>query len=81
MSNLEAYFQETGETASSLAAKIGCAVTTITRPVRGERKASVDLALDIERVTEGRVTAAAFLDDCLSARRAFSAPSPAEAAE
>lgn len=71
----EAYFKETGENASSLAAKIGCAATTITRPLRGQRKASADIAMDVERVTRGRVTALDFLGACLNARQKFSTDS------
>jgi DNA-binding transcriptional regulator YdaS (Cro superfamily) len=81
MSKLQAYFAETGDTASGLAAKVGRAVSTITRPLRGERNVSMDLALDIERATEGRVTAADFLAACVEARRKASGKYVAEAAQ
>lgn len=80
MSEIESYFRETGENASTLAAKMGCAVTTITRPLRGDRKASTDLAIDVERATGGRVTASAFLSDCLAARKRASASKDVSAA-
>ena len=70
MSILKSYFDETGETASSLAAKIGRSASTITRPLRGERNASMSIALAVERATEGRVTAVDFMKDCLEAQKA-----------
>lgn len=69
MDKLRTYFEETGETTSSLAARMGCAPTTLTRPLRGERNASMGVALDVERATEGRVPALDFLAICLDARR------------
>lgn len=71
MTALEVYFHETGQNASRLAVELECAVTSLTRPLRGERKPSVDLALKIETVTKGRVTASDFLSACAEARRAF----------
>jgi DNA-binding transcriptional regulator YdaS (Cro superfamily) len=67
--DIKAYFSETGETPSSLAAKIGRSVSTITRPLRGERNASMNVALQVERVTEGRVTADDFMSACLAAKK------------
>ena len=81
MNKLQAYFAETGETASGLAAKVGRAVSTITRPLRGERNVSMDLALDIERATDGRVTASDFLAACVEARRRASGKETADAVE
>lgn len=78
-SPLSQYFRDNGENASTLAAKMGCAVTTITRPLRGDRKASTDLAIDVERATGGRVTASAFLSDCLAARKRASVSKDAPA--
>jgi|GEM_PF-3356086 DNA-binding transcriptional regulator YdaS (Cro superfamily) len=68
MNALEAYFAETGDNATKLAERIGRAPSSITRPLRGERNASMNLALDVERGTGGRVTAAEFLAICLKAK-------------
>lgn len=69
MNALEQYFSETGENASKLAERIGCAPSSITRPLRGERNVSMSLALQIEEATSGKVTAEQFLAICLAARR------------
>lgn len=45
------------------------AVSTITRPMRGERNVSMDVALEIEAATGGRVTATEFIGACLEARK------------
>jgi len=73
MSSLDQYFAETGENASKLAERMGVSPSSITRPLRGERNASMDLALKVEEATGGKVTAVAFLDVCLAAKRARSA--------
>ncbi len=65
---LSAYFDRTGDSPTKLAERIGRSPSSITRPLRGERNASMDLARDIERGTDGAVTAAQFLEICLSAR-------------
>ena len=69
MDALKRYFSETETNMSSLAAKMGVAPTTLARPLRGERNANTDLALDVERATEGRVTAGDFLALGLEARK------------
>lgn len=43
------------QSATALAAKIGCEVSTITRLAKGERRPSLDLALRIETETDGLV--------------------------
>lgn len=73
MSALDLYFAATGENASKLAARMGVSPSAITRPLRGERNASMDLALKVEVATGGNVTASAFLDICLKAKRARAA--------
>lgn len=52
------YLKQTGQTATALAAKVGCEVSTITRLARGERSPSLPLAFRIERATSGLVTIA-----------------------
>lgn len=64
---LTRYLRETGENLSALAARMGRAPSTLTRPLRGERDPSLDLARDIERATAGRVTAVQFMEICLAA--------------
>ncbi|ACL61724.1 helix-turn-helix transcriptional regulator [Methylobacterium nodulans] len=80
MNALEQYFEETGDNVSKLAERMGRAATTISRPLRGERNVSLDIALDVERVTGGRVTADQFLAICLAAKRAAVAAVPRECA-
>ncbi|WP_371256524.1 hypothetical protein [Nitrobacter sp. Nb-311A] len=46
------------QTATALAMKVGCEVSTITRLAKGERSPSIDLAARIERATSGIVTIA-----------------------
>lgn len=69
MNPLEAYFKESGENPTKLAERLNLAPSTITRPLRGERNVSMDVALEIERGTAGRVTAEQFMAICLEARR------------
>jgi hypothetical protein len=70
MNKLHAYFAETGDNPTKLAERIGRAVSSITRPLNGERNASMDLALDVQQGTNGRVTAAEFLAICIDAKTA-----------
>lgn len=81
MSALDQYFAETGENASKLAERMGVSPSAITRPLRGERNASMNLAMKVEAATGGRVTAVAFLDICLAAKRARAAEVGAEESE
>lgn len=53
---LTQYLTETNQTATALAAKVGCEVSTITRLAKGERAPSIALAFSIERATSGLVT-------------------------
>jgi len=75
MNALEQYFAETDENISKLAERIGCAPSSITRPLKGERNVSMSLALQVEKATGRKVTAEQFMAICLSARRNFS-PTP-----
>lgn len=52
------YLTQTKQTATALAGKVGCEVSTITRLAKGERSPSIDLAFRIERATSGIVTMA-----------------------
>jgi plasmid maintenance system antidote protein VapI len=80
MSLLDQYFAETGDNASKLAERMGVSPSSITRPLRGERNASMDLALKVEEATDRRVPASVFLEICLEAKRArASQPEPATA--
>lgn len=69
MNALATYFAESGENIAKLAEKIGRAPSTITRPLKGERNVSMNVARQIETATDGRVTAAQFIAICLEARR------------
>lgn len=53
---LTEYLNQPDRTATALAAKVGCEVSTITRLAKGERSPSIDLAIRIERETGGLVT-------------------------
>lgn len=70
MNALEQYFAETGDTPSKLAQRVGRSPSTITRPLNGERNVSMDVALDVERGTGGRVPANEFLSICMAAKKA-----------
>lgn len=65
---LTEYLDDAGETLSSLAARIGRSPSTLTRALRGERDASLKLARDVERGTNGRVSASDFIALCLRAQ-------------
>lgn len=81
MNALEQYFSETGESPSSLAERIGRAPSSLTRALKGERNVSMNIAMDVERGTGGRVTAADFLAICLDAKRSASLFLPTEPRE
>jgi len=51
MTSLQDYFRSTGTSANELARRLDVAASTITRIVRGERKASPELAKRIEELT------------------------------
>lgn len=55
---LTEYLNQPNQTATALARKVGCEVSTITRLAKRERAPSIDLALRIERSTGGAVTVA-----------------------
>ena len=77
MDALTAYLRDKHETISAFALRIGRSPSTLTRALSGVRGASFDLAKDVERGTDGAVTAIAFIEICLSASVAH----PTEAAE
>lgn len=70
MDGLGTFTEQAGESPSSVANRIGVAPSTVTRPLKGERPANTDLALEVERATGGRLTAESFLSACLNAIRA-----------
>ena len=69
MNVIETYFKETGDTPAALAQRIGRSPSTITRVMRGERDPSMELARQIERGTEGKLTAEQFISACLDVSR------------
>lgn len=69
MNALTRYLESKDETVSSLAVRMGCAPSTLTRPLNGKRNVSMDLALAVERATGGEVTAQDFLAICIDAKR------------
>lgn len=85
MNALEAYFKDNAEdNLSKLAERIHRAPSSLTRPLRGERNASMSLARDVERGTAGKVTASQFIDLCLEAQKRqapsdIPRPAPSEA--
>lgn len=58
---LAEYILSTGSNATAFAERAGCAVSTITRILGGERLPSLELALRIERLTDGQVKPANFV--------------------
>ncbi|MRI57354.1 hypothetical protein D8770_25975 [Methylobacterium sp. DB1607] len=83
MNALTAYFADTGDNLARLAERIGRSPSTITRPLRGERNVSMNVAREIERATDGRVSAAQFIAICLEAQKGAAAASaePSDASE
>lgn len=65
---VEKYFSVEGNSPSSLAGKIGCAPSTITRSLKGEREPSFSLAKEVDRVTDGAIPALDFIAVCMSAK-------------
>jgi DNA-binding transcriptional regulator YdaS (Cro superfamily) len=63
--SLTRYLRDTGTNLSGLAAAMGKSPSTLTRPLKGERNPSVGLARAVERVTNGKVTAAEFIEACI----------------
>ena len=74
MNALTAYFEESGDNIAKLAERIGRSPSTITRPLRGERNVSMNVALQVEAATCGKVTAGQFVSICLDAKRAAAVP-------
>lgn len=62
------YLRERGENISTLAARMGKSPSTLTRPLRGERNPSISLAKEVERATNGGITAAQFIEACINGR-------------
>jgi len=73
MSPVDAYFDRTKSNPARLAAQMGCAPSTITRMLKGERRANTDMAQRVEAATEGGITAVDFLAHCMSAKAARAA--------
>jgi len=71
MNSLERYFSASGENIRKLADRMNVSPSTLTRPLKGERNASMDLALKVEEATGKRVSAGEFLEICLEAKRTF----------
>jgi DNA-binding transcriptional regulator YdaS (Cro superfamily) len=65
MDPLSSYLARKGETLSAFAARIGRSPSTLTRVLGGARNPSMDLARDVERGTDGQVTAIEFLSLCM----------------
>ena len=81
MDALTTYLGETGEKLSGFANRIGRSPSTLSRTLAGQRNPSVDLALDVEAGTGGKVTAGIFIDICIRSRKAAHVFSVSEAAE
>jgi plasmid maintenance system antidote protein VapI len=64
---LDRYLAEHNESLNGLAQRMGRAPSTLTRVLKGERKPSPDLALDVEEHTGGAVPAADFMAICADA--------------
>lgn len=59
-----------GMTPTELARRAGRTPSTILRALSGEQRCSFEVALDVERATDGRLSAEEFLQMCLRAYRA-----------
>lgn len=70
MNTLRRYLDEKDESLSAFAVRIGKAPSTLTRVLAGERNPSIGLARDVEKGTEGQVTAAEFMAICLQMQEA-----------
>lgn len=82
MNAIERYFENNkDDSPAALAKRIGRSASTITRAIKGERNASMNLARDIERGTDGKLTASEFLNACLQGptRPEANGTQPAEA--
>lgn len=71
MSNLQDYLKQNDSSISLLAHRVGCSASTISRALSGKRKPSFDLAMAVEDVTGGQITAETFMNICMKARRSF----------
>lgn len=69
MNALDKHIAETGTTLAQIAKRMKRSGTSLTRPLQGKRSPSFDLALELERATDGAVSAEEFLEICLAARR------------
>lgn len=81
MNALTAYFAETGDNIAKLAERIGRSPSTITRPLRGERNVSMNVAIEIEAATDGKVPASEFVAICIDAKKAVAAGRQVEIVE
>lgn len=64
------YMKSNNLTASAVAAEAGVSLPRLTRAIRGETSPGDDLAIAIERITKGVVSAHQFNSDCFAARHA-----------
>jgi hypothetical protein len=78
MDALSTYLEEQEEKLSTFAVRIGRSPSTLSRVLSGQRDPSMDLARDVEKGTDGRVSKLQFLEICLNAQN--SPPSKTEAA-
>ena len=79
MNALALYLGQTGERLSTFAIRIGRSPSTLSRALSGRRDPSIDLARDVERGTDGKVSKLDFLAICLAAQAgAQAAPEAAE---
>ncbi|HCJ70849.1 MAG TPA: hypothetical protein DHW67_03310 [Agrobacterium sp.] len=70
MDALSTFLGETGEKLSTFAVRIGRSPSTLSRAISGRRDPSIDLARDVEKGTDGRVSTIQFIEICLKAQRA-----------
>jgi len=62
MDALSTYLEEQEEKLSTFAVRIGRSPSTLSRVLSGQRDPSMDLARDVEKGTDGRVSKLQFLD-------------------
>lgn len=71
MGNLQDYLKQNDSSVSSLARRVGCSASTISRAISGKRNPSFDLAMAVEDATNGQLTAEIFMAICMKSRRLF----------
>jgi len=73
MDALTRYLDDRSESLSAFALRIGRSPSTLTRALSGDRDPSVGLARDVERGTDGAISASQFLAICIE-RDSWSQP-------